>query len=138
MRAHNEFRTSKVPEEYLCHLGREGRQQQLPLCGQRTDPDGGDEEGSRQEVPQQQQPGRPRGSGREGRLAQPRAAAVAHGPRQHRPAEHRSIPTCMVHKVARWQNLIPSFPWIVPGWRAWGRNPRKGRDQILQRSVTEP
>ena len=22
--------------------------------------------------------------------------------------------------VARWQNLIPSFPWIGPGWRAWG------------------
>ena len=22
--------------------------------------------------------------------------------------------------VARLQNLIPSFPWIVPGWRAWG------------------
>ena len=41
-------------------------------------------------------------------------------------------------KVARWQNLIPSFPWIVPGWRAWGRNPRKGRDHILQRSVAEP
>ena len=41
-------------------------------------------------------------------------------------------------KVARWQNLIPSFPWIVPGWRAWGRHPRKGRDQILQRSVAEP
>ena len=40
-------------------------------------------------------------------------------------------------KVARWQNLIPSFPWIAPGWRAWGRNPRKGRDQILQRSVAE-
>ena len=20
------------------------------------------------------------------------------------------------------QNLIPSFPWIVPGWRAWGCN----------------
>ena len=20
-------------------------------------------------------------------------------------------------KVARWENLIPSFPWIVPGWR---------------------
>ena len=37
-------------------------------------------------------------------------------------------------KVSRWQNLIPSFPWIVPGWRAWGRNPRKGRDQILQHS----
>ena len=41
-------------------------------------------------------------------------------------------------KVARWQNLIPSFPWIVPGWGARGRNPRKGRDQILQRSVAEP
>ena len=41
-------------------------------------------------------------------------------------------------KVARFQNLIPSFPWIAPGWRAWGRNPRKGRDRILQRSVAEP
>ena len=41
-------------------------------------------------------------------------------------------------RVARWQNLIPSFPWIAPGWRAWGRNPRKGRDPILQRSVAEP
>ena len=41
-------------------------------------------------------------------------------------------------KVARWQNLIPFLPWIAPGWRAWGRNPRKGRDQILQRSVAEP
>ena len=28
-------------------------------------------------------------------------------------------------------NLIPSFPWIVPGWRAWGRNPRKGRNLML-------
>ena len=37
----------------------------------------------------------------------------------------------MAGKVTRWQNLIPSFPWIVPGWRVWGRNPRKGRDQIL-------
>ena len=41
-------------------------------------------------------------------------------------------------KVARWQNLIPSFPWIAAGWRVWGRNPRKGRDQILQRSIAEP
>ena len=41
-------------------------------------------------------------------------------------------------KVARWQYLIPSFPWIAPGRMAWGRNPRKGRDQILQRSVAEP
>ena len=30
-----------------------------------------------------------------------------------------------VNKVSRWQNLIPSFPWIAPGWRAWGRNPSK-------------
>ena len=43
-----------------------------------------------------------------------------------------------VPKVPRWQNLIPSFPCIVLGWRAWGRNPRKGRDQILQRSAAEP
>ena len=41
-------------------------------------------------------------------------------------------------RYAMLQNLIPSFPWIAPGWRAWGRNPRKGRDQILQRSVAEP
>ena len=40
--------------------------------------------------------------------------------------------SCVVCSVARWQNLIPSFPWIAPGWRAWGRN------QILQRSVAEP
>ena len=40
--------------------------------------------------------------------------------------------------VARWQNLVPSFPRIAPGWRAWGRNPRKVRDSILQRSVPEP
>ena len=43
-----------------------------------------------------------------------------------------------VVEVARWQNLTPSFPWIAPDWRAWGRNPRKGRDQILQCSVAEP
>ena len=48
-----------------------------------------------------------------------------------------------VVKVARWQNLIPSFPWRVEGVGApprpppW-RNPRKERDQILQRSVAEP
>ena len=41
-------------------------------------------------------------------------------------------------RYATLQNWIPSFPWIAPGWRAWGRNPRKGRDQILQRSVAEP
>ena len=41
-------------------------------------------------------------------------------------------------KVARWQNLIPSFPWIAPEGRVWGCNPRKGMDQILQGSVAEP
>ena len=29
-------------------------------------------------------------------------------------------------RYATLQNLIPSFAWIAPGWRAWGRNPRKG------------
>ena len=52
--------------------------------------------------------------------------------------EHVRQETGAFTMVARWQNLIPSFPWIAPGWRAWGRNPRKGRDQILQRSVAEP
>ena len=28
-------------------------------------------------------------------------------------------------KVAIWQNLIPSFPWIVPGWRAGSAIPRQ-------------
>ena len=51
---------------------------------------------------------------------------------------HAALPPPPDARVARWQNLIPSFPWIAPGWRAWGRNPRKGRDQILQRSVAEP
>ena len=34
-------------------------------------------------------------------------------------------------RYAAQQNLIPSFPWIAPGWRTWEGNPRKGRDQIL-------
>ena len=25
-------------------------------------------------------------------------------------------------RYAMLQNLIPSFPWIAPGWRAWGAN----------------
>ena len=28
------------------------------------------------------------------------------------------IRSAVCYKVARWQNLIPSFPWIAPGWRA--------------------
>ena len=43
-----------------------------------------------------------------------------------------------MQKVARWQNLIPSFPWIAPPHPPPWRNPRKGRDQILQRSVAKP
>ena len=42
-----------------------------------------------------------------------------------RSAEHVDLRP--VNKVARWQNLI-----------VWGRNPRKRRDQNLQRSVVEP
>ena len=30
--------------------------------------------------------------------------------------------------------MIPSFPWIAPGWIAPPLPPRKGRDQILQLS----
>ena len=37
--------------------------------------------------------------------------------------------TFEVNSVARWQNLIPSFPWIAPPPPPW-HNPRKGRDQI--------
>ena len=44
----------------------------------------------------------------------------------------------MVSSAARWQNLIPSFSCSAAGWRAGGQNPRKGRDQILQRSAEEP
>ena len=34
-------------------------------------------------------------------------------------------------RYATLQNLIPSFPWIVPPRPPPWRNPRKGRDQIL-------
>ena len=34
-------------------------------------------------------------------------------------------------KVARWQNLIPSFPWDCARVEGVAHNPRKGRDQIL-------
>ena len=34
-------------------------------------------------------------------------------------------------KVARWQNVIPSFPLIAPPRPPLWRNARKGRDQIL-------
>ena len=50
-------------------------------------------------------------------------------------SQSHSHPIRALSKVARWQNWIPSCPWIAPGWRAWGHNPRKGRDQILLRSV---
>ena len=29
-------------------------------------------------------------------------------------------------RYATLQNLIPSFPWIAPGWRAWGRKGSEG------------
>ena len=34
-------------------------------------------------------------------------------------------------KVARWQNLIPSFPLDCARVEGVAHNPRKGRDQIL-------
>ena len=39
-------------------------------------------------------------------------------------------------KVARWQNLIPFFPWIAPGWRGVGAQSkeRKGSKFAAQRS----
>ena len=40
----------------------------------------------------------------------------------------------IVHSVARWQNLTPSFPWIAPGWRA--RGPIQGKKGINFCSVT--
>ena len=56
----------------------------------------------------------------------------------HRALENRShffeIPTpTLNYKVARWQNFIPSLPWIAPGRRAWGRNP-SGNLVIQRRS----
>ena len=41
-------------------------------------------------------------------------------------------------RYAALQNLIPSFPWIAPPCPPPWHNPRRGRDQILQRSVAEP
>ena len=32
----------------------------------------------------------------------------------------QDLTTEILFKVARWQNLIPSFPWIATGWRVWG------------------
>ena len=40
-------------------------------------------------------------------------------------------------RYALLQNLIPSFPWIGPGWTAKGRNQKKARDHIWQRSIAE-
>ena len=36
------------------------------------------------------------------------------------------------------QNVIPSFPRIAPPRPPPWRNPRKGRDHILQRNIAEP
>ena len=33
-------------------------------------------------------------------------------------------------KFARWQNLIPSFPWIAPGWRVVGWGAIQGKEGI--------
>ena len=43
----------------------------------------------------------------------------------HRRRRRRIEDPLISHSVARWQNLIPSFPWIVPGWGAQSKE-RKG------------
>ena len=45
-------------------------------------------------------------------------------------AAHQVAPPAPDDMVARWQKLIPSFPWTAPGWRAWGHNwvVRGGKD----------
>ena len=50
-------------------------------------------------------------------------------------AEARVAPLLQV-SVARWQNLIPSFPWFAPRWRAWGAQSkeREGSNFAAQRS----
>ena len=39
----------------------------------------------------------------------------------------------MPAKVTRWQNLIPSFPWIMQGWRAQSKE-SKGSNFAAQHS----
>ena len=40
-------------------------------------------------------------------------------------------------RYATLQNLIPSFSWIVPGWRAWGHNQilPSGNDGMLHQHI---
>ena len=52
--------------------------------------------------------------------------------------ERETCVACQVSQGCQMAKFDPFLSWIAPGWRAWGRNPRKGRDQILQRSVAEP
>ena len=47
-------------------------------------------------------------------------------PRRVQRRHRRLQPAAQGRSVSRWQKWIPSFPWIAPGWRAWGRNPRMG------------
>ena len=52
------------------------------------------------------------------------------------PHSRSNIPSIPSHpEVARWQNLIPSFPCIAPGWRAWGAI--QGKEGIKFCSVAE-
>ena len=41
-------------------------------------------------------------------------------------AEGNDVPLVPGDKVARWHNLIPSFPWIAPGLRVWGALSKEG------------
>ena len=47
------------------------------------------------------------------------------------PSRHFSLVSPST-KVARWQNWIPSFPWIAPGWRGGGATQGKeGQSHII-------
>ena len=42
-------------------------------------------------------------------------------------------------KFARWQNLIPYFPWIAPWWRVGpGAQSKERKGSNFHRSVAEP
>ena len=65
--------------------------------------------------------------GEEGRLRGQRGGGVRGGASQGgQSVSHATLHGHFWTRVARWQNLIPSFPWILPGWRVWGvgGNPR--------------
>ena len=66
----------------------------------------------------------------------PRCDEAREGGKVEEGARAREAAISISCSVARWQNLIPSSPWIAPGWRAWGAQSkeRKGSNFAAQRS----